>query len=61
MDKSKTKGLCRLIAKLTAAANRSVRKNDKKGLKRDSTKVGFKLPLAMNNYESRFAKSRFLD
>ncbi len=61
MDKSKSKGLCRLIAKLTAAANRSVRKNDKKGLKRDPNKAGFKLPQGINAYESRLTTSRFMD
>jgi hypothetical protein len=61
MDKSKTKGLCRLIAKLTDAANRSVKKNDSKTVKRNPSKAVFKLPLTVNTFEPRFHNQRFED
>lgn len=61
MDKSKTKKLTGFIAKLTDAANRSVKKNDYKVLKRNSSKAGFKLPLMLNTLEPRFHNHRPLD
>lgn len=61
MDKSKTKGLCRLIAKLTVAANRSIRKNDYNALKKDSSKARFKIPPALNTFEPRLLNRRIMD